>query len=147
MILIISEKEVLRIKYYARYMDDGYLIHPSKQYLQECLQRIQVLCDELGIHLNIKKTQIIKLSHGFTFLKVRFFLLPSGKVVKKIYKRSITRMRIKLKKLRRKLDAGKITLQDAANTWQSWVGYAKNFKAYHTIENMSKLYAQLFCVS
>lgn len=140
-------KEVLRIKYYARYMDDGYLIHPSKQYLQECLQRIQVLCDELGIHLNIKKTQIIKLSHGFTFLKVRFFLLPSGKVVKKIYKRSITRMRIKLKKLRRKLDAGKITLQDAANTWQSWVGYAKNFKAYHTIENMSKLYAQLFCVS
>lgn len=56
-------------------------------------------------------------------------------------------MRIKLKKLRRKLDAGKITLQDAANTWQSWVGYAKNFKAYHTIENMNKLYTQLFCVS
>lgn len=140
-------KEVLRIKYYARYMDDGYLIHPSKQYLQECLQRIQVLCDELGIHLNIKKTQIVKLSHGFTFLKARFFLLPSGKVVKKIYKRSITRMRIKLKKLRRKLDAGEITLQDAANTWQSWVGYANNFKAYHTIDNMSKLYTQLFCVS
>lgn len=138
-------KEVLHIKYYARYMDDGYLIHPSKKYLQECLNRIQMLCDELGIHLNTKKTQIIKISHGFTFLKARFFLLSSGKVVKRIYKRSITRMRIKLKKLRRKLDEGVITFQDVANAWQSWVGYAKGFDAYHAIENMGKLYTQLFC--
>lgn len=32
-------KEKLGIKGYARYMDDGYLIHPSKEYLKECLTR------------------------------------------------------------------------------------------------------------
>lgn len=72
-------KEVLRIKGYGRYMDDGYLISESKEYLQECLVKIRTLCDELGITLNEKKTQIVKISHGFTYLKARFFLLPSGK--------------------------------------------------------------------
>lgn len=59
-------KEVLRIRRYGRYMDDGYLIHASKSYLQNCLVHIKAVCDILGITLNRKKTQIVKLSHGFT---------------------------------------------------------------------------------
>lgn len=137
-------KEVLRIKGYGRYMDDGYLIHPSKAYLQECIQHIQAICDELGITLNRKKTQIVKLSHGFTWLKIRFFITETGKVVKKIYKRSETRMRIKLKKLHRKLIDGKITFPDVFATWQSWKSYAEKFDAYYTVKNMGELYTQLF---
>lgn len=137
-------KEVLRIRGYGRYMDDGYLIHPSKAYLQKCAVHIKAICDMLGITLNQKKTQIVKLSHGFTWLKIRFFLTESGKVVKKIYKRSVTRMRIKLKKLHRKLVAGKITFPDIFATWQSWKSYAEKFNAYHTIQNVAALYAQLF---
>lgn len=72
-------KEVLKIKGYARYMDDGYLIHPSKEYLHKCLKAINDICNSLGIALNKKKTQIIKLSHGFTWLKIRFFLTKTGK--------------------------------------------------------------------
>ena len=34
-------KEVLRIRGYGRYMDDGYLIHESKEYLRECLEGIK----------------------------------------------------------------------------------------------------------
>lgn len=48
-------KEVLRIKYYGRYMDDGYLIHPSKEYLQKCVAAIKKICEDLGIKLNTKK--------------------------------------------------------------------------------------------
>lgn len=137
-------KEVLRIRGYGRYMDDGYLIHPSKQYLQKCLESIKTICDELGITLNAKKTQIVKLSHGFAWLKARFYLTESSKVVRKIYKRSVTKMRIKLKKLRRKLDEGKITYEDVSNTWQSWKSYAMTFNAYYTIKNMGELYTKLF---
>lgn len=43
-------------------MDDGYLIHPSKEYLKECLTRMKEVCDSLGIILN---TKIKKLSEGF----------------------------------------------------------------------------------
>lgn len=137
-------KEVLRIKSYARYSDDGYLIHPSKEYLHKCLKAINDICDSLGIVLNKKKTQIIKLSHGFTWLKIRFFLTETGKVIRKICKKSITRQRRKLKKLRKKLDEGKIEYADVAQSFQSWRAHASNFNAYHTIKNMDRLYNQLF---
>lgn len=137
-------KEVLRIKGYGRYMDDGYLIHPSKEYLTNCREAIRCICDELGITLNVKKTQIVKLSHGFSWLKVRFFLTDTGKVVKKIYKRSVTKMRIKLKKIKRIYKAGGMAFGDIYATWQSWSAYAAKFDSYHTVRNMARLYNKLF---
>lgn len=137
-------KEVLRVKFYGRYMDDGYLIHPSKEYLIKCKAAIRKVCDELGIKLNEKKTQIVKLTHGFTWLKVGFYLTNTGKVIKKIYKRSVTKMRIKLKKLRRIYEAGGMSFSDVYATWQSWRAYASKFSAYHTTQNMARLYTRLF---
>jgi len=137
-------KEVLRIRGYGRYMDDGYLIHPSKEYLKKCLKGIKKICDMLEIKLNVKKTQLVKLSHGFTWLKSRVYLTPSGKVIRKIYKRSVTHMRRKLKILRKLLDKGRITRIDAYNSWQSWKGYARRFNAWHTIKAMGDLYDKLF---
>ena len=82
-------KEKLGIKGYARYMDDGYLIHPSKEYLKECLTRMKEVCDSLGIILNMKKTKIKKLSEGFKFLQIRFKLTETGKVLRKMSFESI----------------------------------------------------------
>ena len=48
-------KEVLRVRYYGRYMDDTYLIHKDKKHLEYCLTEIKRICDELGIKLNTKK--------------------------------------------------------------------------------------------
>ena len=137
-------KEVYRIKGYARYMDDGYLISHSKRYLQACLKAIKAICEELEIVLNKKKTHIVKFSHGFTWLKVRFFLTPTGKVIRKICKRSVTRERQKLKKLRVKMDEGKMTLFDVWQSFQSWRAYAYTFNAYHTVKNMEMLFKDLF---
>ena len=64
-------KEVLRIKCYGRYMDDFYLIHPDKEYLKYCLEQIEMICARLKITVSAKKTKIVKLSHGFTFLKTK----------------------------------------------------------------------------
>lgn len=137
-------KEKAKIRGYGRYMDDGYLIHPSKEHLQKCMQAIKIICRRLDIKLNEKKTQIVKLSHGFTWLKVRFFLLPSGKIVRKIYRRSVTKQRKKIKKFRELIATGKMTMMDAYSSWQSWKAYASNFNAWHTIKNMEKLFGELF---
>ena len=137
-------KEQLRIKGYGRYMDDGYLIHPSKAYLQHCLEEMKAVCRELDITLNEKKTQIVKLTHGFTWLKVRFYLLPSGRVVKKIYKRSVTKMRQKLKKFKRLVESGRMMAEDVHTSWQSWKGYAMHFDAWHTVRSLETLYNRLF---
>lgn len=137
-------KEVLGIKFYARYMDDGYLMHPSKEFLQTCLEKIKKVCDSLGLELNLKKTQIIPITH-FTFLKTRFSLLQSGKIVRKIYKKSTLRMRKKLKKLKNLLSVkAKLTIDDIYAGFQSWKSYAYHFNAYNTIVNMCNLFIELF---
>lgn len=137
-------KEVLRIRGYGRYMDDGYLIHPSKEYLQKCREGIAEICQMLKITLNQKKTQLVKLSHGFIWLKARIFLTKTGKVIRKICKKSITRMRRKMKRLKKRLEEGTITFRDIWNGWQSWRGYAQKFNAWHTIQNAGDLFNKLF---
>lgn len=137
-------KEKLQIKYYGRYMDDGYLIHQNKQYLQQCLQKIKTLCDELGVNLNLKKTQICKLSRGFTFIKARCFLTDSGKVIMKIHKGSITRHRRKLKKFAIFVKTGQMDYWDIYTAHQCWRSYAAHFNARKTLYSMDKLYIKLF---
>lgn len=137
-------KEVLRIRGYGRYMDDGYLIHPSKKYLRFCLARIREICRKLEITLNEKKTQIVKLSHGFTWIKVRFFVTKTGRILRKIHRSSVTRVRRKMKKYAALLKAGQMEAADAYAGFQSWRAYADNFSAHRTIRNIGALYDQLF---
>lgn len=137
-------KVVKSLKYYGRYMDDIYIIHKDKEYLKELLTQIQGMCDELGLFINPKKTQIIKLSKGFTFLKIKYILTDTGKVVERISRDGITRMRRKLKKLRKKLDAGEVTFEDVRCAYASWRGDKKHYDSYTTLKNMDKLFNELF---
>ena len=137
-------KEELRIKCYGRYMDDGYLIHRDKGYLKRCLSVIRTICEELGIELNEKKTQIVKLSRGFTYLKARIYLTETGKVVRKIYKRSVTRMRQRMKKFKRMVQAGRIPLETVRMSVQCWMSYALNFDAVGTVKSIIDLIYEIF---
>lgn len=137
-------KDVCGIRGYGRYMDDGYVIHESKDKLHEILEGIKQVCAELKITLNEKKTQIVKLTHGFTFLKARIYLTESGKVIKKIPKESVTRERRKLKKLLPLCEKGKITLEDVSQSRQSWRAYADNFDAHKSARGIERLFNRLF---
>ena len=137
-------KEFLKIEFYCRYMDDGVLIHQSKEYLQRCLQDIIAICTELGIKLNTKKTQIVKLSRGIRFLKTRFILMRTGKVIRIPYKKNITTMRRKLKAFKRFLDSGKMTLEYISNCYKSWRGNQIRFNSYWATRRMDGLFHSLF---
>lgn len=137
-------KDYMQIKGYGRYMDDGYMIHEGKDFLRQCLHDLKIICERCHIQLNEKKTRIIKLSHGFTYLKCRWFLTSTGKVVKKIYKRSVTKQRQKLKKFAAFVKTGKMTLDDVYIAFQSWRAYARHFDAWHAIRNMEQLYRSLY---
>lgn len=136
-------KEQLRIRGYGRYMDDGYLISDSKEELHRAYAEIQKICEKLGIRLNTKKTHISKISCT-TWLKTRFYLLPSGKIIKKIFKRSVTVQRRKLKALHRKMEAGVVSFEDIDRSYQSWDGYARRFNSYNTRLSMRRLYYSLY---
>lgn len=137
-------KERLHIRGYGRYMDDGYLIHHSKNYLRQCLAGIRRVCEDLGITLNAKKTQIVKLSHGFTWLKIKWRLLPGGKVLRRLARTSTTRMRRKLKKLRLKVASGAMTYEDVHQAMQSWRSHAAPLDAHRQILAMESLFDSLY---
>lgn len=140
-------KEVLGIHGYGRYNDDFYLIHESKEYLTYCLEKIREICSELKITINQKKTHIVKLSHGFTFLKTQVFLTETGKIVRKPCHDSVVRERRKLKKQKRLLDAGAMTFADVRCSYDSWKGSMKYKTARKTVHSMDKLFDSLFIES
>lgn len=138
-------KDKLGIKFYGRYQDDGYLFHPDKEYLKKALVEITSLCDKMGIKLNTKKTQIIHIKKGFTFLKIKFSLTDSGEVVMRPPSKSITSVRRKLKKFRGWVDTGKFTLKNVYESFQSWRAYiSRHSMCNRSIENVSKLYKELY---
>lgn len=140
-------KIVKGLKYYGRYMDDIYIIHPDKQFLQQLLKEIDNICQKYGIFINYKKTQIIKLTKTLIFLKTRYNLTKTGKIIKRMSKDSIVRERKKLKKYKNLLDQGKMTYKDIEEAYGSWRGNLKNYLSYHTKQNMDKLYDDLFIKS
>lgn len=137
-------KIVKSLKYYGRYMDDTYVIHESKEYLKQLLNEITKICNDYGIFINQKKTQIVKLTKTFTFLKTRYNLTATGKVIKRINKNSVTRERRKLKKFRKMLDEGRITYKEIQEQYNSWRGNLKYYSAYNVTKNMDKLFNELF---
>lgn len=137
-------KQELRIEFYGRYMDDGYLIHHDKQYLRICLNAIKKLCAELGIKLNTKKTQIVKLSNGFNFLKKRYRLTKTGKVLRLPSKKNITKRRRLLKKFHQRVSSGLMSFDNVLRYYNSSSGYFKQLNAYHAKRELDELFYKLF---
>lgn len=137
-------KEVLGIKGYGRYMDDSYLIHRSKKYLEDCLRKIREICKRLKITLSKKKTTIVKLSHGFRYLKSQIYLTATGKILRKPCHDSIVKERRKLKKQKKLVDSMLMNFSDVRCSYNSWKGSMKNRNARRTVHSMNKLFDRLF---
>ena len=137
-------KDVLKQRYYARYMDDSYIIHKDKAVLQAILARLMEEYARYGIIPNPKKTQIVKLSNGFTFLKTRYYLTKTGHVVKRPDHDCIVRERRKLKKLHRFYVEGVLTLDQVSQSYMSWRGAILKRDAHRTVWNMDKLFFNLY---
>ena len=140
-------KEVLKCKYYGRYMDDSYFICESKEQAEEIRNKIILKYKEIGIIPSPNKTVIVKLSRGFTFLKTHFSITETGKIVARPGRASITRQRRKLKKFKKFYDAGKMSLGEIRNSYMSWRGYILNANARRTVRSMDALYRDLFNIS
>jgi hypothetical protein len=134
-------KTVKAVRCYDAYMDDRIILHQSKDFLKALLKNIKEIAKKLGIHVNPRKTQIVKLSHGFTWLKTRYLITSTGKIIKKIPRDVTKRERRKLKRLGEKVRNGEMTIEDYTNQYRSWRGDKRKYNAFHTLTNMD-LYAR-----
>ena len=138
-------KVVKGLHYYGRYMDDTYIIHENKQYLHELLSCIDAICGRLGIFINHKKTQVVKLSHGFTFLKIRYILTDSGRIMKRLDHDTFIREKRKIKKFRHNYDEKIMPLDDIVNAYLGWRGSVKKYKANkESLQSTDQLFRKVF---
>lgn len=137
-------KTVYRQKYYARYMDDSYVIAETKEELEELLKHIQEEATKLGIIINTKKTYICKISRTFKFLQFKYYLNERGHVIVRIHPKTVTRMRRKLTRLAIKVRNGERDLSRAEELFRSWIGAYALYMSRAQIENIVSLYREHF---
>lgn len=137
-------KTVKGCKYYGRYMDDTYIIHPDKNFLRKLLEEYSKIAEKLGIVINKKKTQIVSLKSGFKFLQMRYRFTDSGKVLVIPVRKSITRERRKLNKFYNLYHKKLITLEQIHEQYNSWRGNIIKYDCYRSVRNTDLLLKYLF---
>lgn len=135
-------KERLRIKHYLRYMDDFILIHEDKSVLRAALAEIEKRLSALGLTLN-EKTQILPLKNGVLWLKWRFVLTDTGKVIRKICMKSVVMERRKLRKMAKLAVAGRIPVAAITESFITWKAHAQRGNCRKIVADMQKLYDKL----
>lgn len=133
-------KIVKGCKYYGRYMDDTYIIHESKEFLKDLLKEYRSIAEKLGIIINEKKTQIIQLDKGFSFLKMRYLVMKSGKIIAIPCRKSIIRERRRLKKYYGLVLKKRMKINQIKEQYKSWRGNVIRFNGYKSIRNIDVLY-------
>lgn len=119
-------KHDLKIKYYARYLDDSILIVHTKEEAKHALEEIRRFLDEkLKLQLNAK-TQIFKGKQGVNFCgyKINEYRL-------KIRDRGKRKLKNKVKKLKNEVKRGKMSSHEAKKYLAGHIGYIKWANVYH----------------
>ncbi|MEJ5227171.1 reverse transcriptase/maturase family protein [Thermodesulfovibrio sp.] len=124
-------KEKLRVKFYIRYMDDFVILYNDKKQLHKWRVEIERFLNErLLLTLN-PKTSVFPIARGIDFLGYRTW--PTHKLLRK---RSVIKMKRKLKKLSRLYSEGKIGLDKIRCVIASWLGHAKHANSYRVIQRV-----------
>lgn len=131
-------------KFYGRHNDDWYIMSPSKELLHDIYDGIQETASELGIHLNKKKTRIVRIDSSYRFLQIKYSLTSTGKIIKQINPKRVTAMRRKLKKLAVKVKDGRLPYIGVENTFKSWMCANYKTMSRRQRENMITLFEDLF---
>lgn len=142
------------ILYSGRYMDDSYYIATDKKILHNFLKEAYNVCSALGITINEKKTQIIKLSRGFTFLKKVFRYSSTGKIIITPSRKSVKRMKRKMRKIAILVYEGKMEFEQAQLSYLSFRGSLSRkqgdkktrfrMNSYQTVRSLDKMFYELY---
>ena len=138
-------KIVEGVKWYGRYMDDIYLFGKDKAELWRILEGIKQQLKPLKLEVTEKKTHVVKLKHGYTFMQLKYRILDNGKVLVTPAPVKITRERRKLKAYKRLLDKGKISEVEILNAYKSWRQcIMQDCNCTKSVMSLDRLYEELF---
>ena len=126
----------LGIDLYGRYMDDFYLIAPTKEYLKWCLESIREFVSSLGLSLN-GKTQIVPFKCGIGFTGFHHYITKDGKYIRKLKSENKRRIRKKIRVWAKLVKSGRMTqdkFYDKYNAWKNHALHGNCIKLCHTMD-------------
>jgi hypothetical protein len=126
-------KEELGIKDYIRYMDDFFILHESKEYLEYCLDRIESKLNDIGFSANPKKTHIAPLKDGFLFLGFYYNVTNTGKIIMTLNSENVKHERKKIYRQVQLLKNGEITQEKIDDCFEAWANNASKGNSYKFI--------------
>ncbi len=126
-------KSVMGVHCYGRYMDDIYAIGPGKRKLLGLLAGIREQAAALGLSVHPDKTSITPIAHGFSYLKTRYTLTPTGGIVRRMARDTVARERRKIRHLATLVRDGEIPLRLLHGQWRSWAGDKRGLAAHRTM--------------
>ena len=127
---------------YIRYNDDFLLLSHSKAELRKARQLIEEGLKQLGLTMT-DKSGIFKASNGFYFLRKRFIMTKTGKIIIRLHPQALAEERRVLRRLKKDLDAGLIKPEYVQDHYQSWIANAE-YAGDAPIRAMDKFYTQIF---
>lgn len=130
-------KYELGIEYYGRYMDDFYLIHPSKEYLRHCLEVITAYLETLELTLN-GKTQIFPFKNGVSYLGFHTYVTAEGKVIRRLKNQNKRRAQKKFLRMAKLVAAGKLPEEKFRASYGAWKNHISHGNCYRLGREMDR---------
>lgn len=130
-------KHELGIEYYGRYMDDFYLIHPSKAYLQYCLEVITAYLHTLHLELN-GKTQIFPFKSGVSYLGFHTYITTGGVPIRKLKNQNKRRAQKRFVRMAKLVAAGKLPMEKFQASYGAWKNHISHGNCYRLGVEMDK---------
>ena len=137
------------VKFYGRYADDIAVIVETKEEAYEILSAIKWQLSKVKLEINAKKTQIVKISHGFTYLQTKYKIVKSKgvyKVLKTPTRTKITRERRRIKAHKRQVEAGNIQFSEVYHWYKAYrCSLLTDYNAIEkTLKSLDDLFDSLF---
>lgn len=137
-------KEVLKIKYYIRYMDDFLFIHNDKGYLEMCLESVKGLLKKQKMCVNEKKTHIKRVTDPIPHLGFIYYLKDTGKVVVIADPKKVKHERKKIVRMVNKVKKGEMTKHDVDKHFKSWKSSVRYGNTHKLICRLNRWYESLW---
>ena len=130
-------KHELGIEYYGRFVDDFFLIHPSKAYLQYCLEVITAYLETLVLTLN-GKTQIFPFKNGVSYLGFHTYIAADGTPIRKLKNQNKRNAQKKFVRMAKLVAAGKLDPEKFWSSYNAWKNHISHGNCYRLGKTMDK---------
>lgn len=131
-------KEILMVRYYARYVDDFLIAADSIAFLSEVKKEIEEYLAQLRLKLHPRKCHILRSDQGVPFLGQVIF--PHYRLLKK---QNVRRFSQRLPRLAQMLDAGDITQKRYNASIQGWKGHAVQANTFRLRQGLEGRFFEL----